>query len=453
MLIRFRVKNYLSYKEEACLSLVPSRVRTHKHHVFVDSTDRKSIPVLRAAFIYGANASGKSNLIKAMASAQRFIRGEKRSGVPKPSYYRLDSLCHGEPTEYSFDFKINQDNYEYGFHMLAGNVVKEWLNSVTKETEKLIFERSTIDGNSLFKNGKHNLPEDEQQFLEFTQKGTADTKLFLTECKDRNFEKNVELKAIQDALDWFLDKLMVVFPNTTYGGLEANLNKDAEFANPFLKILKMFDTGVDSLELTEVDHENAIPDLPKELIDDIAESLEPKSGGVLISSMDNTRYFFRSDKRKDLIASKVTTGHVSNGGKLIQFDLSEESDGTRRLLDLIPGMLAVMLSEKVLVIDEFDRSLHPDITYSFITSFLNNIENLSSQLILTSHDRGLLSNDLVRKDEVWFIQKNAQGESTLYSLDEFSDIRANTDVRKGYQLGRYGGVPIITTFTADDLRK
>ncbi len=452
MLIRFRVKNYLSYKEEACLSLVPGRVQTHKDHVFKDEDhSRSSIPVLKAAFIFGANASGKSNLIKAMSAAQHFIRGAKRRAT-KPAYFRLDKKSAEEPTSYIFEFKINSANYEFGFRMLAGVVVEEWLSEVKKNSDKNIYFRTSIgNGASEFENGL-DLPAKEKQFFEFTQKGTKDNKLFLTECEDRNISSNIEeIKPISDALEWFEEKLRIVFPHTKQNGLEFALDRNVDFAVPFEKFLKIFDTGIGKLQLTELkDPEKDIYDLPAGLIEELHADMDEEQENFLIASPNNTRYLFSVNKLKDLIAKKLTTVHFDNDGNKVHFDLEDESDGTQRLLDLIPGMLSVMLSESVLIVDEFDRSLHPDITNSFVHSFLNNCTALKSQIVVTSHDLGLLRNDLLRKDEVWLTQKSSSGESTLYSLNEFSDIRNDTDIEKGYRLGRYGGVPIISNFSPED---
>lgn len=451
MLIRFRIKNYLSYKEEACLSLVPSRVRSHGNHVFKESNDRGQIPALRAAFIYGANASGKSNIVKALDSMQKFVRGEKRSGIQKSAYFRPCKDCHSLPTELIVEFKINGYNYEFGFHVLAGEVVKEWLLRVKKESVKTIYKREVVNGKSKFENGKLNLSTEKEQFFIFTQKGTSSRKLFITEFVDRNVANEIEtLTAISDAVEWFDDKLMVIFPNTVLGGLEFQMDKNVEIAKPITKMLKLFDTGIASLKLTKVDHEKGLPDVPEKVFEDISENLEP-NGTVLLSGPVDTRLLFSADENKNLTTSKLTTVHLSEDGQEVQFDISDESDGTRRLLDIAPGMLSLLATDKVLVVDEIDRSLHPDITYSFISSFLRSDSDPKSQLIVTTHDRGLLVQDLVRKDEVWFAQKNHFGESSLYSLDEFEDIRNDTDFGKGYKQGRYGGVPIIASFTKEDI--
>lgn len=452
MLIRFRVKNFLSFKGEAELSLVPSRVTSHKHHVVRDEASRTDIPVLRSAFVFGANASGKSNLIKAIGSAQSFIRRGVGSGRSyRPEKFGLDKRCAVEPTEFVFEIKAGGSAYEFGFAVHSGEVVKEWLYIISKKTAKPVYFRERINGISRFENGKLKLPKQEEQFFVFTQKGTPEGKLFLTECDDRNLAKNVpSLDSVKNVFKWFDETLTVIFPHSSYAGLEINLKKDVEFGKPFLAILKKFDTGINALDLKSMELDDGLPDIPNDILEDVLEKIDPDNHLVL-SASDDTRYLFSADEEGKIKASKIVTGHRGIEGQQFEFDLSDESDGTRRLLDLIPGLLSILMSKKVLIIDELDRSLHPDITHSVVSSFLNNGESQNSQLVVTTHDRGLLRNSLIRKDEIWFAQKNRDGESSLYSLEEFKGVRKDTDVRKGYQLGRFGGVPVLSEITPDDI--
>jgi AAA15 family ATPase/GTPase len=141
------------------------------------------------------------------------------------------------------------------------------------------------------------------------------------------------------------------------------------------------------------------------------------------------------------------TAHLDNEGNEKLFDIDQESDGTQRLLDLAPGLLDIFSGDKVYIIDELDRSLHPDITVSILDAFLNSDTDKSghSQLIVTTHETNLLDQQLIRKDEIWFCQKNKQGESNLYSLEEYQP-RFDNDIRKGYAVGRFGGIPLLSDF-------
>lgn len=139
------------------------------------------------------------------------------------------------------------------------------------------------------------------------------------------------------------------------------------------------------------------------------------------------------------------TAHDSDDGEEVLFDINEESDGTQRLLDIAPGLLDIFSTEKTYIIDELDRSLHADITTSIFKAFLNNTSDIHSQLIVTTHETNLLDLELIRRDEIWFVQKNKQGESSLYSLEEYQP-RFDKDVRRGYLAGRFGGIPMLPNF-------
>jgi len=138
------------------------------------------------------------------------------------------------------------------------------------------------------------------------------------------------------------------------------------------------------------------------------------------------------------------TQHHSKRGNETLFEISEESEGTQRLIDLIPGLITLLHSDKVFVIDELERSLHPSLTKTLLALFLNHSKGIKSQLIVTTHESELLDLELLRKDEIWFIEKNQAGESSVYSLEEFK-LNYGKDWRRGYLLGRFGAIPMIKT--------
>jgi AAA15 family ATPase/GTPase len=135
---------------------------------------------------------------------------------------------------------------------------------------------------------------------------------------------------------------------------------------------------------------------------------------------------------------------LDSNGNQVNFDLNEESHGTRRLLDMLPGLLSMLASDRVVVIDELDSNMHPAITRSIVSSFLSVTAGVQSQLIVTTHDASLLDQDMIRKDEVWFAERARDNSSKLYSLEEFKDIRFDRDLNKSYIEGRFGGVPITS---------
>ncbi|HAO9079693.1 TPA: AAA family ATPase, partial [Escherichia coli] len=205
-------------------------------------------------------------------------------------------------------------------------------------------------------------------------------------------------------------------------------------------ILKDFDTGVSKLVLRKVSSFDDIK-FPPNFKDQIMEDLK-SSKAVVISGPRNKRYKVELGEDGEITVFQLMTAHKDKNGNDVYFELNQESDGTQRLFDIIPGLVELMLKDKVYIIDEIDRSLHPKITKTFMKLFSMNTVGKDSQLIVTTHETGLLDFELIRRDEVWFTEKNKGGVSRIYSLEEFQP-RFDKDIRKGYLVGRFGGIPKI----------
>lgn len=446
MLLRFSVENFMSFKERAELSLIPSRVRRHPNHV-IKGANANDISVLKAAVIYGANASGKSNLIKAMKHAQNMINLGVKSGRKLPYHpFKLDTDYQNKPSRFEFEVKFGKNNYAYGFLADSSNVIEEWLYKIDRKKDTLIFERKLTQTTSSFDlSGISFKKEDDKKFLEFTAKGTPSNRLFINECQERNVVNEINyLEGIIDIGNWFEHRLNIVFPNSKYSGLEMDIQNNEKTSDVFSKILNSFDTGISKLSLQEIDFDKEVLGIPEEVIETVVEEID-NNVNVLLAGPNNTRYQICKSDTGDIRAFKLMTAHINSNGKDVLFDINQESDGTQRLLDIAPGLLDIFSTEKTYVIDELDRSLHPDITTSIFKAFLSNTSKLHSQLLVTTHESNLLNQELMRKDEVWFVQKDKKGESQVYSLEEYQP-RFDNDIRKGYLSGRFGGVPVLPKF-------
>lgn len=447
MLLRFTVENFMSFKERSELSLAPSLVRRHPNHVIKGLNGRNDISVLKAAMIYGANASGKSNLIKAIKHAQVMVNEGVKSGKKLPYIpYKLSQSSKNAPTRFEFEIKVNKINYAYGFSFDQNIIHEEWLYEINKVKEILVFERTNSKNEQSIKFGDISFQNNEHEmFLNFTAKGTPENRLFLNECSERNVISEMGyIESIVNVLKWFEDHLNIVFPKSKYYGLEMNMQNSSETGEIFSKILKSFDTGINELKLIKIDFDRELVGIPEEIKKQIEEDLEPKTN-ILVTGPNNTRYQLCMDSKGHIGAFKLMTSHIDEQGKETLFDIKQESDGTQRLIDIASGLLEIFSHEKVYIIDELDRSLHPDITTSIIHAFLNKTANISSQLIVTTHESNLLNQDLVRKDEIWFVEKNKEGASSLYSLEEFQP-RFDKNLRRGYLSGRFGAVPMLPNF-------
>jgi AAA15 family ATPase/GTPase len=431
MLIRFQVSNFLSFHQEIEFSMISGKTRSLPHHV-VKGENRYDLNILRSAAIYGPNASGKTNLIKAMDFARNLIlAGTKAQEAIPRRPFKLARSAPEEPSKFAFEFKHGDRSFNYGFELDARRIQSEWLYEIKRTTETMLFERTTTKaGKTKVEFGRISTANNEERdFLQFVARGTRPNQLFLTECIERNVEH------FDDAYRWFSERLLIIFPTTQYLML-GELGKKRKLSDRIVQILEGFGIGISGFELIE-----ANPDL------EFSEAFNAEMRKVIgkdpvtiaVARSDGERFIVQVSPEAEIKAQKLVLKHRMVDGGETPFEMSEESDGTRRLLDLVP-VLTISQHNKVVVIDELDRSLHPSLSREFIRAFLD--PESTSQLIVTTHDSTLLDFDLLRRDEIWFVEKDSAGASNVYSLEEFTP-RFDKDIEKGYLLGRFGAVPII----------
>lgn len=453
MLIRYTVENFLCFNSRAEFSMIPGRGSLLRHHI-IKAKNTNDIDLLKMAIIYGANASGKSCLINSMKFAQDFILDgiNVDSNIPIKKF-KLNDDAKLKPSRFEFEIKVNHENYAYGFSLDYERVIEEWLYKINKINEKPIFERNTG------KNGKINIKfsnvsfknKKEEQFLDFIGLGTRPNQLFLTECRQRNVFANVKnIDSILNTIKWFNNVLTIIFPDSKLQGLEFAFEKSSNLAESIKKFMKLFDTGIDDIELKPVDI-NRIEDIPQEIKNDILSRIKTKSKMLVSNSAKNITYALFKDENGKLTAYKLYSKHkIIDTEDYEYFELNEESDGTQRLLYLIPALIDLYRDEKVFIVDELDRSLHPILSNSFIDIFLENTRTIQSQLIVTTHESSLLDLKRIRKDEIWFVEKNKLGETSLYSLQEFKP-RFDKEIRRNYLLGRFGAIPNINLLNSESI--
>lgn len=445
MLVRFSVENCLSFRDRVELSMIASEeVRDHPEHV-IHEGGANGMPVLKLGVIYGANASGKSNLVKAMLMARELIL--KPAGVHQRIDrvpFKLDPSSWDKPTRFEFEVKLDDRYFAYGFSVTSEKVEEEWLFEVGRDVEIRIFERT--EGG--FEWGEFEFSsQDEKSFLEFTAKGTHHNRLFLSECRERNVGDNVPAAAdILNVLLWFEFKLMIAFPDRTTYNIASQVHADKNFQKQLAKYLGCFDTGIERIDIEpiEVGASAAVKLITKAI--EVYIDFGAKNGDPWNAVPDQ---FWASNDQGSLSGWKLVSRHHESGGsdRGVSFEMSEESDGTRRLMQLVPAMIAMMEGGGVFVIDELDRSLHADILHSYLANFLKYSTGRSSQLIVTTHDTTLLRQDFLRRDEVWFVEKGKDQSSRLVALEEYKDVDQSKDLQQDYLLGRFGGVPVIRDFS------
>jgi len=442
--------------------MLPSRVKSHPHHV-IRSHPAQELTPLKQAVVYGANASGKSNLIRGMRDAQKMVTNRTHIEQRLPFVpFALDAEMLNQPSRFEFEIQINQTNYAYGFSFNAQSIQEEWLYQINRKKEVKIFERqhpAQSNETDAFSFGAlpYKNPNDEQ-FLAFVARGTAPNRLFLSECRERNvFSQLSYLEPLAAVSDWFHHQLRIIFPESTYKGAlfdsissssdadadsDTNINPATAFTQSISDFIAAFDTGINKITAKAIDFEKDLSGVPESLKQGLAANLQ-NNRTVIFSAPNKMRYQLSRDHSGKLSASKIMTERRNSQGETVYFDIPQESHGTQRLLDIAPGICELLMGNKVYVIDEIDRSLHPELTKTLLSQFLSDSNsNLASQLVVTTHEIHLLNLDLLRRDEIWFTQKHDNGTTSLYSLEEYQP-RFDKDIRKGYLAGRFGGVPDI----------
>jgi uncharacterized protein len=443
MLLTFKISNYLSFDEEVSFIMQASSVRELGHHV-IKGKGRNDVDILKSAVIYGANAAGKSNFVKAIQFAKNIIvKGLLNSNVfTEGKYFRLDTTATNRPTQFEFEFKHNGKMYAYGVVLLLKDkkIKEEWLFELLKTTDKPIFERTVLD------NGKSSIQlhlsldkEGRNRFAVY-EKDLKDTQLFLSEINDKNIDDIKNIQSLTDAFDWFKNQIVIIYPHTRLEGLNFVGNNE-EMKQAFGHFLKTFKTGVQAVETIaqEID-----PKLPTKIHNTILNDFAEKDVKGITIQISGKTFNFSKNQDGEIKMYKLNTKRaMKNSAEMIDFEIEEESDGTRRIMDFVPALVGLAKTEKTYVIDEIDRSLHPELTQKILETFFSNTSGIESQLIVTTHESSLLDLSLLRRDEIWFVEKDNNGASQIYSLEQFKP-RHDSEVRKAYLQGRFGAIPFVS---------
>ncbi len=423
MLVEFKVGNFRSFKDIVKFSMVASADKKHGDTHTVKVSDK--LTLLKSSVIYGANASGKSNLFKAMAFMRDFVLKSSKESLANEDIdverFRLSTETDNLPSTFEMIFLIDNIRYRYGFQVDENEVYAEWLFYVPTSREATLFTREKNDFKlgADFKEGKG------------LRDKTRDNALFLSVVAQFNGE------IAQRILDWF-DNLKIIsnmdgdgFPMFALSRLDENDYK--EFASQFLKVA---DLGIKEIKKTEKPFckEDFPKGLPKKFIDKIM-----SMGGDVSSLEVNTLHQKYDNSNKPVVDETFSF-------------FENESAGTLALFGLSAHIYHAIKKGKVLVVDELASQLHPLLTCAIIEAFHQarcksgetGSRTLSSQaqLIFVSHDTSILKNQLFRRDQIWFAQKNEYGATDLYSLEEYR-IRNDASFSKDYIMGKYGAVPFI----------
>lgn len=426
MLVEFSVTNYRSIFEETTLSMVASKKKSREPRLDSQATfeiGESGVRLLKCAAIYGANGAGKSNVFRALGFMKRFVtksaNADDIDAEIECTPFLLNEDSAKEPSKFRMVFLIGKITYEYGFAVTPARIVEEWLLSKTQTSSRTV-ELFSRNDNGI----KVNTAFTEGSGLESKTRSNA---LFLSTCAQFNGSTSTEV------LRWF-KRLRVVSglsDNAFLSATKRSLQKN-ETASGVRAVVQAFDLGFSNFE--------AVKDERK--IEDEFDSMPPEMAGLaaelkkLVSTSSNARY-------------RISTTHAvfdSKGNKCrdTEFDLEQdESEGTKKLVAFAGPLSDSLSSQCVLVIDEFDARLHPLITKQIIRMFNGiNTNPTNAQLIVATHDTNLLDKDLLRRDQIWFVEKDVFGASHLTSLVEYK-VRNDASYEKDYILGKYGAIPFL----------
>ena len=419
MLIQFSVENFRSYKELAVFSMEASSDKELRSNITDDGQDR----LLKVATVFGANASGKSNLFLAFTTAILNIRLSNQMQVGQPLYnispFLFDETMNDKPSKFEFVFKSNGIKYIYGFSATRDEIFEEYLYAYKSNRPTTIFERDEKNTKDIY---RFTLPSIKKELEPLTSKNTKN-KLFLATATEWN---STETK---DAFDFFATKI-----NTYSSDFETLLPQ----VGPLLDESKNQDTKSfikNLLKAADINIDDYVFEAKEQSLEDFLAKIPPQLRGMVLAGMNPTA---------KNIEYTINTVHFVDGNPFMM-NISDESEGTRNVFMIAPLFKrAFEITGETICIDEFDRSLHPELVQYLIDLFNDeSVNKCNAQLIISTHSTSLLSQELLRRDQFYFVDKNQDtGESELYSLDEFSP-RKREDIRKAYLLGRYGAIPNI----------
>ena len=453
MLISFTMRNWMSFRDETTFSMVASREQQHNDRLARLGSKYHSKRILPISSIYGGNASGKSNFCKALAFARTtVVFGTEKNHLAQRNPFKLEKAISHEPTLFAFSLLLGKDVYIYEFEFTSKEIVSERLLRYKSTTSsKIIFDRKWKDAPNKKRPGSVFSGNSSSDKLRSVLSLVPQHRLFVTSVMDQDVSLD-ECHVIRQLFEWFRRRLIVIGPDSSYGQLHDVLEKDEETSQGIRTIINRLDTGIENISLEQKDISQASSNI-KEFFD--------KLSGKEAEQRANKRLFLRNKIRiratedgQSLLADEVVFHHAGKDGELVRFSLDEESDGTQRLLDIVPAFVHLVHTEKpvTFVIDELDRSLHSLLSIRLIEIFLESCEGGSnSQLIFTTHDLLLMDQKYLRRDEMWLAEKKQDGQSDLLSLADFKDIRNDKDIRKSYLLGRFGGIPSTYYFPTNQI--
>lgn len=423
MLIEFSVGNFRSILTQQKLSMVASADQSMEDdNLLVSGTEK--LRLVRQAVIYGANAAGKSNIlmsVEALRNIVMFSAGlQEGQALTWITPFRLDPAVEQMPSTFEIVFESEGTRYHYALGVTNLRVTQEWLVAYPQSRPQRWFERNFDAEKGTYDwwfGPKFSGTRTQKQLWQTSTRSNA---LFLSTAVQLNNEQ------LRPVFHWITQKLIVILPGKVDFNprLSHDLLETPESSARLMKFLRSADIGIDKLELQEND------------------GLPPQLQGIPMEQWLSMLPPGPTGSPTQVKWSNVVAWHEGSDGKAVAFDISDESDGTRKLFEFIGGWIKALDTGATLCVDEIDRSLHPHLTRMLVRLFQSELNQNKAQLLFTTHDTTLLDPELLRRDQIWFAEKDEKRATRLYPLLDYSP-RKNENLERGYLLGRYGAVPFI----------
>ena len=446
MLIKLSVENFKSFDQKEELSMVSSsKMQGNKNH----RMKIKQTHLLKNAVVYGANASGKSNLVTAFG----FIKTTLMEGLPVGSandFCRNKEANKERESVFELQFTVGDTFYAYGFSAILSQrkITEEWLYELMQDGgAHQLFIREGKNAPVLGEDVRLSAAE-KSRFAVYSEDFIdQDTRLFLTEMnRGKKYARNSRLLFFPESFSWIMNNIIVINPNIGISNTEAYYN-DESLEN-ISKLIQTFDTGITDIKTRQITVDEMSKMIPVEVVQGIFSHLKMQmqmTNMPVIQMTWRVEGGFFNIRIQGNSEPEITTLVLKHGKSVFDFSFVEESDGTKRLFDLI-DMLLTDRPDTVFVVDELERSLHPKLTEHFLKLFMEAHDGVRMQLVFTTHEDTIMDQSLFRRDEIWFVERNADNASKIYSLDRFKE-RYDKKLSKAYLEGRYGAIPVFRQFS------
>lgn len=435
MFLRFVAENIFSFKDAVEFNTFPSsKSHSHNHHKSACS----HATALRLAAIYGANGAGKSNLLAAIDLLRNAVLLGTLDSIRQNGSlaFRFDKDCLDKPSGLAIEFYENKKVFYYHLEFKDHEVMLEELLLSKKTKDVTIFHR---EGSDIKLNGDMLTKGVNRTFLDALDRLVRSDMLLLSFFGQYY---PTEFEVVTEAYSWFVNRLRIVLPDTISGHVPHLLDTFDSFKRLVNATIPELKIGINSLDVEKIVVSEETAKGNPMLLSAIREARKNPGEPQIVEGESPTEISNVVFEGGQVWQKTLLSIHTDIAGNTYTAPISIESDGTRRLIEYMPLFFAITHSDAVYVLDEIERSVHPIMIKSIIHK-ISAMENAAGQIIFTTHESGLLDQDIFRPDEIWFAQKDSEQATKLYPLSDYN-IHRTANIENGYLAGRYGGIPFLS---------